>query len=121
MPGTLRIYQSLRYIRILKIVWNPKVHCSVHTPLVPILNQIIAVHTTLSLFFKIRFNIIPHLRLVLPSGIFFFWLSEEKPVWVPVLSCSCCIPCSSHPPGLDHYLEKYRKNKPKVEREIINN
>jgi hypothetical protein len=51
---------------ILSILWNPKVHYSVHKspPLVPTMS-----HTTPSCLSKIPLNIIPHLRLCLPSGL----------------------------------------------------
>jgi hypothetical protein len=55
----------------LNILWYPKVHCRVHKspPLVPILGQINSVHSTPSYYSKIRFNIILHLCLCLPSGL----------------------------------------------------
>jgi hypothetical protein len=56
------------------ILWNPKVHYRVHKspPLVPILNQIDPVHTNQSYLPKSNFNIIPRIRLGLPSGLFPF-------------------------------------------------
>jgi hypothetical protein len=54
------------------ILWNPKVHhrISKSPPLVHILSEINAVHTTPTYYSKIYFNIIPHLGLGLPSGLF---------------------------------------------------
>jgi hypothetical protein len=57
----------------LNILWSSKVHHRVHRspPLVPILShQINPVHTTLSYFSKVHLNIIPHLRLGLPGGLY---------------------------------------------------
>jgi hypothetical protein len=57
---------------LLRILWNPKIHCRVHKspPLVPMLSQMDPVHTMPSHLSKIHFNIVPHLRLDLPSGLF---------------------------------------------------
>jgi hypothetical protein len=53
------------------ILWNPMVHNRIHkkTPLVPILRQINAVHTTPS-YLRYILILSSHLRLGLPSGIF---------------------------------------------------
>jgi hypothetical protein len=74
------------------ILWNPKVHYRVRKSplLVPIVSQIDPVHTILSYLFKIHFNIVPHLRLGLPSGLLpsgfpanvlyaFDWLRAGRP------------------------------------------
>jgi hypothetical protein len=52
------------------ILWNPNVHYRVHKSLVPILSQIHPVHTTPSYFFKVNFNIIPHVGQDTPRGLF---------------------------------------------------
>jgi hypothetical protein len=54
------------------ILLNPKVHYRVHKspPLIPILSEIIPVHTTPSYLSKLRFIIIPHPRQALSSALF---------------------------------------------------
>jgi hypothetical protein len=69
------------------ILWNPKIHCRVHKcpPTVPSLSQIIPVHVFPSHFLKIHFNIILHLCLGLPSGLFPSNL-PTKTLYAPLLS-----------------------------------
>jgi hypothetical protein len=54
------------------ILWNPKVHYRIHkSPLpVPVLSQIDPVHTIPPYLSEIHFNIVPNVRLGLPSGPF---------------------------------------------------
>jgi hypothetical protein len=55
------------------ILWKPWVHYRVHRSfrMVPILSQIDPVHIIPFYLSKIHFNIFTHLRLGLPSGLFF--------------------------------------------------
>jgi hypothetical protein len=69
-----------------RILWNPKVHHRIHKspPPVPILGQIDPVHAPPSNLSKIHFNIIPHLRLDVPSGLLSGFPTEA--LYAPLLS-----------------------------------
>jgi hypothetical protein len=68
----LRSHQVCSHSRTSRVLWNPKVHYRVHksSPLVPILSQIDPIHTIPSYLSKNHFNMVTHLRLGLPSGLF---------------------------------------------------
>jgi hypothetical protein len=112
-----------------KMIWNPKVHYRLHkSPLmIPILSWINSVYNSPSYFSKIHFNIIPHLRLSLPSDllpsgfptkilfapirstcptnlillelIILIILGEEYKLWNSALCSFFTIP-STHPPSV---------------------
>jgi hypothetical protein len=87
-----------------KVSWKRNVHCRVYKspPLVPILNQIIPVHSTPSYFSTIHFNI--SLSPIFRSFYWYlsFWISYQSTLCVLILPHSCYMPCPSHPPLLDH-------------------
>jgi hypothetical protein len=70
--------------------------------MVPSLSQINPIHTTPSYLSKIHFNIIhPHMSWSSQWSLS-FWLSHHYPTFIRLLPHSSCLPCSSHPPSLDH-------------------
>jgi hypothetical protein len=88
------------------ILWVPKVYYRVHKnpALVPILSQINWVHTTPSYLSKISLNII-----FPPVSRSSLWFIHQNVICVHLLSHAYYIPCSSHPPWLDHSNYTWRR------------
>jgi hypothetical protein len=78
------------------ILWNPMVQYRFHKspPLVPILSKMDPVHTTPSCLSKIHFNIVPHLHLGLPSGLFPSGFSTN--ILYVFLFVTICATCPVH-------------------------
>ena len=69
-------------------LWNPEVQCHIHkgSPIIPILSRINPIPRIDTHFFKIHSNIILHLRLGFPKGLF--------PVGIPVKILKTLLPSS---------------------------
>ena len=88
---------------ILRILWNPKVHCRIHkcpSP-IPILDQLDPVHTT-SHFLKICLNIILQFTPETSPVVSFFRFPHQDPVYTSSLPHTCYLPRLSHSARFDH-------------------
>ena len=87
-----------------RILWKPKVRYRLPKSLqiLYILSQIYPVNTLLSSTFKILFNIILPSTPGSSKRTLSLRPSHQNPVCMPSVSCTCHMPCQSHPPKLDH-------------------
>jgi len=83
-------------LRNLRLLWNPKVYYRVHknAPQVPILSQLNPIHTFPPSFLNINPNIISHLRVDLPPGLF-PWGFPTKILYASLISPMRAI-CFAH-------------------------
>jgi hypothetical protein len=79
---------QVSFIEILHGLWNPEAECSIHkgSPIIPILSQINLIPRIDTYFFMIHSNIVSHLCLGLPKGLF--------PVSVPAKILKALLPSS---------------------------
>jgi hypothetical protein len=86
-----------------RILWWPKAYYHIHKspPSVSTLSQITPVHNSPLYLSKIPLNIIPHLHLLLPSGLFYSGLSCKN-IYAFPFSPFMLHALSSHSPWLDH-------------------
>jgi hypothetical protein len=91
-------------LKLPNILWNPKVHYSVHKilPLVPIHSQINSVHATTP-YLRSILILSTLLRPGFPSGL------PIKILQAFLFPYSCDMPRPSHPPSLDHCNYAWRR------------
>jgi len=87
------------------IIWNPKVnyHNFKIPPPAPIPSQINPVHAPLTQVVKIYLNIIPHLCLGFPSGLFPFRFPHQNPACISPIPHMCYMPYLSHSFGKEYW------------------
>jgi hypothetical protein len=87
-------------------LWNKKVQYRVHKSptMVYIFSQMNPIHTPNPISLRSILTLPTHLRLSLPIGLFPSGFPTKT--LHALLSYACYIPCSSHPPSLDHSKNK---------------
>jgi len=83
---------------ILRILWNPKVHCHIHKcpPTFPILSHLDPIHTPTSHFLKIHLNIILPSAPGSPQWSLFLRFPHQNHVHIFPLPHTCHMPRPSH-------------------------
>jgi hypothetical protein len=88
------------------ILWNPKVHYRVHKSPPLVISWAKWISSYLS---KIHFNIVHAPTSWSSQWSLSFWFSHQYPICIPLRHNSCYMPCSSHPPWLDHSNYTWRR------------